>query len=42
MNKTVIMLALGVSTVSLLGLCWFQHQEILKLQAGREDFLHYG
>ena len=36
MNKTVVMLALGVSTVSLLGLCWFQHQEILKLKEGRE------
>jgi len=36
MNKMVIMLTLGVSTVSLLGLCWFQHQEILKLRAGGE------
>lgn len=35
MNK-MFMLLLGVSTVSLLGLCWFQHQEILKLKEGRE------
>ena len=36
MSKTVILLVLGVSTVSLLGLCWAQHQAILKLRAGRE------
>ena len=36
MNKSMVLLVLFVSTVSLLGLCWFQHQEILKLKEGRE------
>ena len=36
MNKTVMMSVFGIAAVALLGLCWFQHQEILKLKEGSE------